>query len=78
MYFKWYIPITEFSLFVIPGFMSCYTTKWNHPLSPWGAHAEDLKYAMETEIDSGVDRDTVIPACEFRGVEFGLDREVFS
>lgn len=36
LYFKWYLPVTESSLFVIPGFMSCCTTKWNHPLSPLG------------------------------------------
>lgn len=36
LYFKWYLPVTESSLFVIPGFMSCCTTKWNHPFSPLG------------------------------------------
>lgn len=36
LYFKWYLPVTESSLFVIPGFMSCCTTKWNHPFSLGG------------------------------------------
>lgn len=39
LYFKWYLPVTESPLFVIPGFMSCCTTKWNCPLSPCGALA---------------------------------------
>lgn len=76
LYFKWHIPITEFSLFVIPGFMSCCTTKWDRPLSPWGALAEHLKYAMEMETYSGMDGDTAVPACELqrRGVWVGAGR----
>lgn len=47
-------------------------------MSPWGALAEDLRYATETETDSGVDWDSVLPACELKGVEFGLEQEAFS
>jgi hypothetical protein len=53
--FKLYLPVTESLLFVIPGFMSCCTTKWNCPLSPWRALAGDLKHATETEAQSGLD-----------------------
>lgn len=34
--FKWNLPVTESLLFVIPGFMSCCTTKWDCPLVPLG------------------------------------------
>lgn len=47
--FKWYLPVTESLLFVIPGFMSCCTTKWDCPLPPWGALAGDLKRACDRD-----------------------------
>lgn len=45
-------------------------------MSPWGAVAEDLIYAMETETYSSMDWDTVIPACEFREWNLDWGREV--
>lgn len=63
--FKWYLPVTESLLFVILGFMSCCTTKWDCPLSPWRALAGDLKHATETEAHSDWDAGNATSGLQF-------------
>lgn len=78
--FKLYLPVTESLLFVIPGFMSCCTTKWNCPLYPWGTLAGDLKHATETEPTQASVRECnlwslVLDAPPFQSLGPGVPRE---